>query len=531
MNRLGPSVPAANSQRLKAVCGAVLLGFVARGRAGSLTRSPWWDEGMLADPAHQLAAHGRLGSAILSEYGHPIIRDFPGYARYTYWTLPEYVVVLAGWSKVFGFSPFAGRMLSLLCGLGLIFGCRVIASRLSGSAGLGMLAAALVATDYTVLLSCVTVRMDAMAAALGYGAIAAYLALRERGQLKAVIVASALAAASAFAHPVAILYTGGLLMTAVYFDRVHLRPKHFLFAALPYLVCAGLWGIYIARAPAIFWRQISLHAAYRVGGLASPLQSVLWDWRYRYLTFFFPSGGGAERLKVFVLAAYAAGFVAALAVPVIRRSRGVVYLLLLLPLYYVELAVLDHAQFPHYMVHVVVAAELLLALVIGACWRQRLIPRIPLAAAAAAFMALQLGGHLIRIRSNSYATAYLPTIKFLQAHATPSTLIMGPTQLLFSLGERYRLVDDARLGGLSGQRAQIIVLDSFHPGASSFTGREPDMARWVDGVLTKRFHLAATYGEFRIYLPNEPAPAARTGKHAQTTSSVRPRQQHRDRRE
>ncbi len=487
------------------ILAGIALAFVSIATAVSVTRGPWWDEGMLADPAYHLAAHGYMGSGVMNEYGHPIVRHFPGYNRYTYWTAPLYLVSLAGWFRVFGFSLLAARLLSVLCGLGLIGSCFAIARRLSASAGFGLLAAALVATDYTVLLSSVTVRMDIMAAALGYGAIAVYLRWRERSLTAAAAASSALAAASVFTHPVALLHTGGLLFTAIYFDRRRLRLKHFLVAACPYFALTALWGLYVAEAPGIFWKQITAHAGYRVAGLMSPIHCILWDWRYRYLTFFFPRSGGAERLKVIVLIVYALAFAAALAAPAIRRAAGVVYLVLLTALYYSGLAVLDDAQFPHYMVHTITALALLLALTAGYAWRARLAPRPLIAAALACFMALQLGGHVLKIRADTYATAYEPTLRFLEMHASPETLIDGPAQLLFGLGEGYRLVDDARLGGLSGRRPDIIVLDNLRPGAAAFAGREPDMARWVGDVLDHRFHVAASYGEYRIYLPDKPA--------------------------
>lgn len=78
---------------------------------------------------------------------------------------------------------------------------------------------------------------------------------------------------------------------------------------------------------------------------------------------------------------------------------------------------------------------------------------------------------------------------------------MAGSEFLFALQRDYRLVDDARLGGLNGITPDLIVLDSFHPGESIFAGREPDMFEHVSTVLHERFYLAKTFGEFRVYLP------------------------------
>jgi 4-amino-4-deoxy-L-arabinose transferase-like glycosyltransferase len=178
-----------------------------------LTRSPWSDEGQLADPAHTLAQCGYLGSKISSVARNPITHELLASDRYTFWTFPVYLVVLAGWIKLVGFSLVSIRLLSVLCGAGLICAGASLTRRLTGSPLSGMLAGLFLATDYTVVLSAATVRMDVMAAALGFGGIAAYVALRERNVRIASFVGGFLAAAACFTHPVGALHTGGLLLT------------------------------------------------------------------------------------------------------------------------------------------------------------------------------------------------------------------------------------------------------------------------------------------------------------------------------
>src|SRR6266496_239954 len=156
--------------------------------------SPWWDEGVLADPAYNLGSHGFLGSTVLSPVGHPRVRQFVGYD--TYWTMPLYLVTLAGWIKLVGFSVLSVRFLSVLCGAGLIGAGYIIVRKLTGS-----IFASLIATD-TVLLSAATARMDTMTAVFGYASLAAYLSFRERSLNKAVLFGTICAAGSLFAHPV-----------------------------------------------------------------------------------------------------------------------------------------------------------------------------------------------------------------------------------------------------------------------------------------------------------------------------------------
>jgi hypothetical protein len=465
-----------------------------------LARSPWWDEGQLADPAHTLAQYGYLGSRIMSGNGHPMVREFVAYDRYTYWTLPLYLVVLAGWIKLVGFSFVSIRLLSALCGAGLICAGASLTTRLTGSRLSGMLAALFLATDYTVVLSAATARMDIMAAVLGFGGIAAYVALRERNIRVASFSGGCLTAAACFAHPVGAVHAGGLLLTAIFLDHKRLRWMDFASAITPYLIFTALWGLYIAQAPDIFLSQIHAHAGYRMRGLSSPARAILTDAAKRYLTYFTPEARGGQ-FKLVILLTYWAGILLAALVPALRRARGVLLLLSLSGLYYVELALLDGSRFPHYMVHVIAMWALLLAAITGFAISNKLVPAPLLSLFLCGFVLLQICGNAIKIWQNTYRNEYLPMIGFVLNHSNSRSLVMGPSQLQFGLNDR-KLVDDARLGGLSGLSPDIIVLDQFHRAPHIFSEtQEPDMARNVSEMLTKRFYLAATYGDYQVYLP------------------------------
>ena len=479
----------------------ILALFAVAAIAVVLTRSPWWDEGMLADPAHNLARSGVLGSTVASGKGHPFVRDFVGYERYTFWTVPLYLVVLAGWIKLFGFSIVTIRLLSLVLAQGLVVASYVIVSRLTRSRLGGLTASLLVGTDYTVTLSAATARMDMMAAAFGFGALAVYLALRERNLNLAALAGGALAAASCYTHPVGVLHSGGLLLMAFYLDGRRLRWTHFALAAVPYLVLTALWAVYIAQAPRIFLAQMEAHAGYRLGGFVSPVKAILGDLRYRYVWYFMPQKSGlAGRFKLVVLFGYLGGILAAVSFPRLRRAPGVKLLLLLSALYYLELALLDGERVPHYMVHVITMWALLLGAIVGRAWSRELVSRRALAGVLSAFIGFQIAGSAIKVRADSYRNDYLKMIGFVREHSTPDSLVMGPSEMQFGLGADRKLVDDARLGGLTGASPDVIVLDPFHPGPQPFERREPDMARHVSDVLS-RFRLSATYGAYKVYLP------------------------------
>ena len=138
-----------------------------------LKRAPWWDERVFSDPAHNLAEHGYLGSTYLNGRGHPMVREFVAFVRSTYWTVPLYLVLLAGWITLLGFSFITVRLLSLFCGAGMILAACYIAWRFTKSRLATVLTAVLVCTDYAIVLSSATARLDMIAAVFGFGGIAA----------------------------------------------------------------------------------------------------------------------------------------------------------------------------------------------------------------------------------------------------------------------------------------------------------------------------------------------------------------------
>ncbi len=117
----------------------------------------------------------------------------------------------------------------------------------------------------------------------------------------------------------------------------------------------------------------------------------------------------------------------------------------------------------------------------------------------AMFILIQTGGHALKIYRNRHWNDYVAAVEFVREHTTPDSLIMGSAELRFGLPEnRYRLVDDSRLGTLSHLSPDIVALSDFQSGDFH---NEPDTARHVSLMLTERFDLAARYGGYRIYLP------------------------------
>jgi hypothetical protein len=89
---------------------------------------------------------------------------------------------------------------------------------------------------------------DGRGAGIGAG-LAAYLSLREKHLVRAVLVSQACVAAAGLSHPLALGYFAGLAALTLYRDWRRIRFPHVMAACVPYLVGAAGWGLYISQAP------------------------------------------------------------------------------------------------------------------------------------------------------------------------------------------------------------------------------------------------------------------------------------------
>ena len=198
---------ATRQERRWVICGLAL--FLLLAIATILTKGPWWDEGVYAGPAHNLAQGGRLGAHSLSTAAYERGDEF------VYWSLPLYFVSLAGWFKIFGFSIFTMRAFSVCWGIALLLAWLALISRLSHSRLAVTIFFVLLSCDAEVVAAATNGRMDTMTAALGYGSIAVFVWFRERNFWAAVLGGSSLAAAAVFTHPLGIIYVASFAITAL----------------------------------------------------------------------------------------------------------------------------------------------------------------------------------------------------------------------------------------------------------------------------------------------------------------------------
>ncbi len=157
----------------------------------------------------------------------------------TYWVVPLQFFVQVPWIEVFGFGLITMRMFAICWGLIALLAWTRIAFLLSRSIVAALLTALFLACDYQFDSQMALARMDAMAVAFATLAILAYLELRNKRLLSAVVVSQAAVVACGLTHPTAGVpaFVAVLVLTLV-LDFSRIRIVH-LAAALRSL---SAWG-------------------------------------------------------------------------------------------------------------------------------------------------------------------------------------------------------------------------------------------------------------------------------------------------
>ena len=437
--------------------------FFAMAIAASLTHRPQIDEGMFASPAYNLANRGHFGTTVLETEKSPLTRI----EQRTYWVMPLYLLNAAASFKTLGFSLFSMRFVNVLFGFGLLLAWYYIVLKLSGDRKSAVLCLILLACDYTVLDTSAAGRMDMMSASLGFIGIAAFLLLRERNLLFAVLLSQTFVVLSGLTHPNGILAFFGLLFLTFYFDFRRLRFQHIAAALVPYIIGGTAFGIWVFQDYAAFKDQFIDNALMsgRMKGVSSPFGSFVREFTEKYPHAFGlarNSGGhsGPIYLKSLILLGYIVGIFGVIFTKSLRQNRNFRALLITTAIYFVVMALIDGQKQTPYLIHIVPFYSALLAIFIGWLLEKRFVPVSVTIAGICLFLALQTGGMALRIRQNTYGNFYQPTVNYLKQNSGETDVIMASSDFGFGLNFPDNLVDDGRFGFYTGKRPQFIVYDS-----------------------------------------------------------------------
>jgi 4-amino-4-deoxy-L-arabinose transferase-like glycosyltransferase len=484
---------------LAAVCLYVVLSI-----ASSLTKRPWSDEGWFANAPWNLVTKGWMGTTVVEQASQPFLN---GVDRYTYWVMPFHLILQAAMYKIFGFSLLTMRSLSLIFGLMALGSWFLIMKALSQSNTVAALTVVLLALDYNFVMSSSFGRVDMMCAGLGSAGLAAYLALRERNLTYAILLGNCFVVASGMTHHLGILALFGLIFLVLFFDRKQLKWRHLLVALIPYLIAATAWSFYILQSPQLFLTQFRGNATAdnRLGALTAPLAGLHREITERYLIGFglgphSQGNTGPIRLKALILLAYVVAIVGALLIKDIRSKKSYQALLILAALYFALLTIWDNQKLTWYLIHVIPVYTAILAVFVVWCWRQRFVPRWLLGACMFAFMSLQLGGVLQRIRLDPYHKSFAPAIDFLKKNVQGDQVIMASAELGFGMGNFDHLIDDSRLGFYSGKKPDFIVIEEvYRSEIDSFKNRRPELYQFIQSRLTNDYTKVYDQNLYEIY--------------------------------
>lgn len=426
--------------------GIALALYLGLTLAYAATRAPWWDEGLYADPARNLALHGELASTVMAPEGtFGTGATLPRMDERTYWTTPLYPVVLAGWFEVVGVGLLQMRVLSVLLVAGMLGCWWYVVRAWTGSREIAAVALGLMALDSHLLWSASIGRVEALACFLAAAAIAAYVRLRTVHLTRAVAAAAGLFAAAALAHPLAAVEGLAFTAVALALDWRRLRPRHVLVVLLVGAAVLAPWAAYIMQDPATFAAQWQANARGRTGGIVDPLGRLLGDFAGRYLHHHLTALHGITRLRIVELVALLAALGVAFASPAVRRHRGFRPIALFAVVSWAALATLDGTGWVQYFAHVYPAYLALASLAVVALLRRGGARRVAGAAIAVALVLPGVGGLLERVRRDPYHTEYLPAIAAVRPYQAAGATIVGGSEFAFALGFDGQVVDDMEL--------------------------------------------------------------------------------------
>ena len=486
------------SRREIAVGIVVLTAYFSLSLGVALTNSPWADEAYSASTAWNMVAHGSFATTNIETAGGWLTRI----DKVTYWVMPLYLLASAAWAQIFGVGFLSLRLMSITWGLIALFSWFVILNSLSRDRSLALVAVALIGLDYVFIRTAANARFEMQAVALGWLGVAAYLHYREHAFTRSLLIANTLLALSLFTHPNAVMIFALLWLAIMALDARRLHLYHLALSALPFLICLGLWVWFITRDYQAFHDQFLGNARGRFGSSGGLMNLFRREITQRYLYVFLGNDtlAGIGRLKVLILAGYAAGIVGGVTLSGVRRSQAGRFLLVAALATFLMLTTLEGFKNPLYLIYPVPIYVALFACVAVSLWNARPGLRPLVVTVVIGFMVLNVSGIALVIRRNTYGKAFQPMIAFVRTQLVPGELIVGAPELQFGLGFNSNVLDDPRLGFNSGKQPRLLVVDERYRGwFAGFSAREPKVDAFVQQRLRNEYQVIYANSVYQVY--------------------------------
>jgi len=351
--------------------------------------------------------------------------------------------------------------------------------------------------------------MDIICAAFGTASLAVYLWRREKNLTQAIFLSQTLLVLCGLTHYLGIIYFLALALLTVYLDRSSIRPKHIFLAAVPYLVGAAAWGAYILQEPSLFVSQFFGNATdtTRMSGFKNPLAAFYNEIVERYLKSYglgthSAGSSGPVYLKSLTLFSYFFGLLGVFFIREIRNKSGVKLLLAGWAIFFFVMAILDGQKLSYYLLNIIPFYAIFLAVVIAHFWRQKtgFIPRSLTALCLSGLLFLQVGGLLLRMKTNAYASSFQPAADFIKAGSSDDSMTMASAEMAFALGFDGKVVDDHWLGYGTGKKPKFFVVEEVYEEAlEGKRAQMPEVYRHITDTLTNEYQLVYDQNHYKIY--------------------------------
>lgn len=488
-----------NEHKFKAALSLILLVYLAMAICSVFTLLPDVDEAWFTLPGYNLVENGFFGISTLDETANFRQVRLDGINRYTYWIMPAFPLVQAVWGKIFGFGLMQTRFVSIIFGILALISWTFLVKKLSGSETIALLTAGILAVDFHFVYAASHGRMDMMTVALGVAGLAAFASLREKNFDRAVLASCTLTALAFFTHPLGLLWFVSLTILIILLDFRRIKMKHLVFAAAPYLIFGLLWSIYIIQRPDLFFLQFGGNASDRWGFFRAPVSEL---WREITDRYFYNFGVGASlspagQIKILILAAYLAAVGGVLAVKSLREQILTKFLLLIALQEFLMLLLLDSMRQHFYMIYITPTLTAILAIWLNWLWTRNNSLRFLSFGILSAVILVHSGTSFLRFKRDRYHNVYSAAGEFLNQNMQPTDSVTASSEFWFVLNNKENLIDDYRLGFLTGKQCNFIIVDNLR--YKDGTDNQPAARQYIENLLQNNYAMVYEDESYRIY--------------------------------
>jgi len=187
----------------------------------------------------------------------------------------------------------------------------------------------------------------------------------------------------------------------------------------------------------------------------------------------------------------------------LRKKSGCRLLLCLTLLQFLCLSIFTSFKVTYYIIYILPYFAAAAGIAISYLWSSGgMRIRVLCATALLSYLAVQTAAVLnLSMVTSGYRKEYSTVAAYLKSIIKPDDLVMGTSELGFSLGFRNpQLVDDVWLGYFSARRPTVLVVDRWYygPVIESASSRGMPTAGYYD-TMFKSFRLVREMKGYRIY--------------------------------